>query len=144
MFKFYNVAICSVVRLVATRVCKVREKDKSSEQFEFVVVFEKFARRERAIGKMFFILVDDRDILQFSAEQLRFITKEHLLQSFQRYVEHLWNKLPEHLKTDPEVRGYRRCDKHYNQPWQRTHIDGPAPYVKDCNFCQKWRVTQSS
>ena len=32
---------------------------------------------------------------------------------------------------------YRRCQEHYNQPWQRTHIDSPAPYVKDCDLCKR-------
>jgi len=50
-------------------------------------------------------------------------------------IEHVWDKLPEHVKTDSEIRTYRRCD--YNQPWQRTHIDDPAPKIKDCSECQR-------
>ncbi|KYN26859.1 hypothetical protein ALC57_03760 [Trachymyrmex cornetzi] len=49
------------------------------------------------------------------------------------YIDRVWDKLPEHVKADSEVRTYRRCDEHYNQPWQRTHIDGPAPKIKDCS-----------
>ena len=59
------------------------------------------------------------DILKLSAEELTYVPKVILLKKFGHYVEHLWNKLPEHIKADPEVQGYRRCDEHYNQPWQR-------------------------
>lgn len=86
-----------------------------------------------SVGKMFFVLADD--ILRLSAEELRFIPKVILLQEFGQYVDRLWEKLPEHLTADREVQGYRRCFKHYNQPWQRDHIDGPTPYVKDCVIC---------
>ena len=79
------------------------------------------------------IVVDD--ILRLSAEELAYVPKVILLKNFGHYVKHLWEKLPQHIKADPEVQGYRRCQKHYNQPWQRTHIDGPAPYKKDCDLC---------
>ena len=75
------------------------------------------------------------NILQLSADELEYVPKVILLKNFGRYVEHLWERLPQHIKADPEVRGYRRYEKHYNQPWQRTHIDGPAPYRKDCDLC---------
>ncbi|XP_011687487.1 PREDICTED: uncharacterized protein LOC105449806 [Wasmannia auropunctata] len=39
-----------------------------------------------------------------------------------------YDALSEHIKADSEVQQYRRCLKHYNQPWQRTHVDGPAPF----------------
>ncbi|XP_011686369.1 PREDICTED: uncharacterized protein K02A2.6-like [Wasmannia auropunctata] len=45
--------------------------------------------------------------------------------------------LSEHIKADSEVQQYRRCLKHYNQPWQQTHIDGPAPFVKNCSECRR-------
>ena len=86
---------------------------------------------------MFFILSDERDILELTTEQLQYIPKVLLLEKFGRYVELVWNKLPEHLKTDAEVQGFRRCTEHYNQPWQRVHIDGPAPYRKDCALCSR-------
>ena len=86
---------------------------------------------ERAV-----IVLTDNNIVRLSKEELEYVPKVILLQNFGRYIEHLWDKLPEHLKADPEVRGYRRCLQHYNQPWQRDHIDGPAPYVRDCELCQ--------
>ena len=80
------------------------------------------------------IVVDD--ILKLSVRELEYVPKVILVKKFGQYVKHLWERLPQHIKADPEVRGYRRCQDHYNQPWQRTHIDGPAPYVKECHFCQ--------
>jgi len=53
------------------------------------------------------------------------------------YIEHVWDKLPEYVKADSEVRTYRHCDEHYNQPLQRAHIVGLAPKIKYCNECQR-------
>jgi len=41
--------------------------------------------------------------------------------SYGDYIEHVWDKLPEHVKADSEVRIYCCCVKHYNQPWQDAH-----------------------
>ncbi|EZA48028.1 hypothetical protein X777_14449 [Ooceraea biroi] len=65
-----------------------------------------------------------------------YVPKIILLQQYGDYIERLWDRLPEHLRLDPEVRRYRRCIAHYNQPWQDTHIDGPAPQIKDCSKCR--------
>ena len=87
---------------------------------------------ERAV-----IVLTDTNIVRLSKEELEYVPKVILLQNFGRYVERLWEKFPEHIKADPEVRGYRRCLQHYNQLWQRDHVDGPAPYVRDCELCQR-------
>jgi len=84
---------------------------------------------------MSLILLDSCDILTLTAEQLRYVPKIVLLQKFGYYVEFLWDRLPEHIKPDSEVQQYRRCLKHYNLPSQRTHIDSPAPLIKDCDEC---------
>ncbi|KYN28559.1 hypothetical protein ALC57_02017 [Trachymyrmex cornetzi] len=57
---------------------------------------------------MFFLLTNKREILDFTAEQLQYIPKILLLQEFENYEEILWDRLPNHLKTDPEV---QRCHK---------------------------------
>jgi len=51
------------------------------------------------------------------------------------YTDHVWDKLPEHVKADSKVRTYRRCDEHYNR--QQTHIDGPASKRKDSSECRR-------
>lgn len=86
---------------------------------------------------MFLALSHPSDILDLSAEQLQYLPKVVLLRVCGNYIDHVWDKLPEHIKADSEVRTYRRCYEHYNQPWQRTHIDGPAPRIKDCSECQR-------
>ena len=82
------------------------------------------------------------DIRDLRVEQLQYNcnTEVVLLCVYSDYIEHVWDKLPEHVKADSEVRTYRRCDEHYNQSWQRTHINGPASKIKDCNECQRHAV----
>ncbi|KYN15251.1 hypothetical protein ALC57_12518 [Trachymyrmex cornetzi] len=82
---------------------------------------------------MYLALHHPSDILDLSAEQLQYISKVVLLRVYGDYIYYVWNKLPGYLKVDSEVRTYRRWDEHYNPPWQRTHIDGPAPKIKDCS-----------
>ena len=86
---------------------------------------------------MYLVLCHPFDIQDLNAEQLQYIPKVVLLRVYGDYIDYVWDKLPEHVKADSEVQTYRRCDEHYNQPWQRTHIDGPAPKIKDCNECQR-------
>lgn len=93
----------------------------------------------RTVVVMSLILSDKRDILEWSAEELCLIPKNVLLRHFGDYVELLWDKLSDHLRADSEVQSYRRCLEHYNQPWQKTHIDGPTPLVKNCIVCQSTR-----
>jgi hypothetical protein len=85
---------------------------------------------------MFFILADGGNtISELTVEQLQFIPKIILLREFGNHIDYLWDKLPEHIKRDPEVYSYRRCLKHYNQTTQQLHIDGPGPLIKDCCKC---------
>ena len=87
--------------------------------------------------KMFVLLSSAFDLRGLSAEQLQYIPKIVLLQKCGNSIHYVWDKLPEHIKADPEVQTYRRCFEHYNQPWMRTHIDGPAPMIRDCSECQR-------
>ncbi|KYN27911.1 hypothetical protein ALC57_02687 [Trachymyrmex cornetzi] len=91
---------------------------------------------------MYFALCHPSDLLDLSAEQLQHIPKVVLLRVYDDYIDYVWNKLPQRVKVDSEVRTYRRCDEHYNQPWQRTHIDGPVPKIKDCTECQRRAATR--
>ena len=85
---------------------------------------------------MYLALYHPSDIQNLSAE-LQYIPKVVLLCVYGEYIEHVWDKFSEHVKADSEVQTYRRCDEHYNQPWQRTHIDGPTPKIKDCSECRR-------
>ena len=84
---------------------------------------------------MYLALSHPSDILDLSAEQLQYIPKVVLLHLYGYCIDRVWDKLPEHIKADSEVQTYRRCKEHYNQPWHQTHIDGPAPRIKDCSEC---------
>ena len=88
---------------------------------------------------MFLVPTDTRAILDLTVEQLQYLPKIVLLREFGDYVERLWDKLPEHLRADTEVQSYRVCLKHYNRSWQRTHIDGPPPLIRNCGECQSAR-----
>jgi len=86
---------------------------------------------------MFFTLSDNSNIICYlTSEQLQFIPKIILLREFGNRLDYLWNKLPEHIKQDPEVQSYRRCLEHYNQPSQQLHIDGLPPLIKNCYKCK--------
>ncbi|KYN11797.1 hypothetical protein ALC57_16044 [Trachymyrmex cornetzi] len=73
---------------------------------------------------MFFLLMNKREILDFTAEQLQYIPKILLLQEFENYVEILWDRLPNHLKTDPEVQRCRLLNKTINALPFEVHIPG--------------------
>lgn len=79
--------------------------------------------------------MNKREILSLTAEQLEFIPKVVLLRDFERFVDLLWYRLPERLRTDPEVQRCRACLEHHNRSWQQTHIDGPPPMIKECTEC---------
>lgn len=82
-----------------------------------------------------FLLVSD--IGNLTSEQLEYIPKIILLREFHKHIDDLWDRLPEHIRADPEIRQYPRCLEHYNRPWQRTHIDGPTPLIRDCGECRR-------
>jgi len=83
---------------------------------------------------MFLMVSDNRDIQSLTAEQLKYILKVVLLREFRNCIDQLWDRLSEHIRADLEIQ-YRRCLKHYNLSCQ-THIDGPAPLIKNCSECQ--------
>lgn len=40
------------------------------------------------------------------------------------------------IEKQNELKEYLQCLKHYNQPGQRDHIDGPPSIRKNCNSCR--------
>ncbi|KYM96687.1 hypothetical protein ALC62_12651 [Cyphomyrmex costatus] len=82
---------------------------------------------------MLLIVSDNCDVHSLTAEELKYIPKIILLREFKNYIDRLWDRLPEYIKADSEVQQHRRCLKHYNLPCHRSHIDGPAPFIKDCS-----------
>lgn len=86
---------------------------------------------------MSFILFDSDSLLGLSKEELEYIPKVVLLKYYSRDIHYVWDKLPSHIKVDPEVQSYRRCLVHYNRPDQRSHIDGPPPMIRNCYICMR-------
>jgi len=53
---------------------------------------------------MYLALCHPSDIRDLSTEQLQYIPKVVLLRVYDDYIEYVWDKLPEHMKADSEVR----------------------------------------
>jgi len=83
-----------------------------------------------------FLVSDKCDVHSLTAKELEYIPKIILLQKFKNYIDQLWDKLLEHIKADSKLQQHHRCLKHCNLPCHRSHIDGPAPFVKNCCKCQ--------
>jgi len=49
------------------------------------------------------------------------------------YIEYVWDKLPEYVKADSNLSSLRRA---LQSAW-RTHIDDPAPKIKDYSKCRE-------
>ncbi|KYQ47381.1 hypothetical protein ALC60_13599 [Trachymyrmex zeteki] len=79
---------------------------------------------------MFLIISDDLHSL--TSKELEYIPKIIMLREFENFIDVLWDRLPEHIRADSEVQRYCRCLKHYNLSSHQTHIDGPAPLIKNC------------
>lgn len=102
----------------------------------FVSYICEIGRSIPSVIEMFVLPTNRREILALTAEQLQYVPKIVLLNRYHAYVEQLWDRLPEYLKADREVQSYRACLEHYNRPWQRTHIDGPPPLIRNCGECR--------
>ncbi|KYQ56632.1 hypothetical protein ALC60_04434 [Trachymyrmex zeteki] len=67
----------------------------------------------------------------FHARRLKNLTSPHIVTCARNRF------LPEHIRADSEVQRYHRCLKHYNLPSHQTHINGPAPLIKNCGECHR-------
>ncbi|EFN72547.1 hypothetical protein EAG_05411 [Camponotus floridanus] len=52
---------------------------------------------------MFILVVNDSDILGLGVDQLQYVPKKLLLDNNSDFVDRLWDKLPMHLKDDPDA-----------------------------------------
>lgn len=84
---------------------------------------------------MALLVVNKSTLHSATAEELEYVPKILLLRDYADEVGIIWDRLPAHIKADPEVQSYRRCLKHYNLPTQRDHIDGPPPMIRECSEC---------
>ena len=88
---------------------------------------------------MLLIVSDNCDVYNLTAKELEYIPKIILLREFKNYIDHLWDRLFEHIKADSEIQRHR-CLKYNNLSSHQSHIDGPAPFIKNCSECQQKRA----
>lgn len=81
---------------------------------------------------------------ELSKAELKTISKSKLLKYWGTQIHLLWDRLPAHLRADPEVALYLPCMEHWNTPDMRTHIDGPAPRRWQCEKCHSKVVIHAS
>ncbi|KYN43222.1 hypothetical protein ALC56_02406 [Trachymyrmex septentrionalis] len=84
---------------------------------------------------MFVIVSDNCDVHSLTAKELEYVPKIILLQKFKNYMDQLCYRL-KYIKADSEVQQHRRCLKHCNLPCYHSHIDGLAPFIKNCCECR--------
>lgn len=76
------------------------------------------------------------NITEMLAEDIAYLRKDFLLQFASYKIEEIWNKLPEIMKEDEEIKKCRRCREHYNIVAQDyDFFDGPIPMIKNCSLC---------
>ncbi|RLU18819.1 hypothetical protein DMN91_009176 [Ooceraea biroi] len=77
---------------------------------------------------MFLLLPEDRLICRLTSEQIQYVPKIILLERYGDYVEGLWDRLPEHLRRDPEVQRLHRGEDCV--PWFVGELGDLARRVK--------------
>lgn len=73
-----------------------------------------------------------------SARQLENMPKEVMIALASDEIALVWNKLPEHMKSDKELLKYQYCNEHYNNE-NKSDVDegdGPAPKKLFCCYCK--------
>lgn len=77
---------------------------------------------------------DTGSLTQLTTADLACLPKSFLLRYCGRVIDQAWPRLPDHLKNDSEIAGYRKCFRHHNIG--ECQVDGPPPMIKDCHICQ--------
>lgn len=72
---------------------------------------------------------------ELTASELESLPKAFLLKYYSGFINYLWDRLPERLQCDSEIASYRKCNDHFNQPWEWAHVDAPGPTRRDCEKC---------
>ena len=70
-----------------------------------------------------------------NVEDIVRLPKEFVLKSSDRDIHHIWYKLPDEWRQDPDFLQCRRCYDHF-PTGGRTQIDGPPPMIKNCVTCK--------
>jgi len=73
--------------------------------------------------------------LKMSTSLIKYLPKYFIL-NHNEDIEHVYDKLPESLKTDYEIMMNLRCSEHYQRSDLEDDFDGPNPKRKHCYFCR--------
>ena len=93
---------------------------------------------DRSIKIMFFISSNDNNsIVNFSTEELKYISKYVLINYFERDIQYLFDKLPEHLRYDSDIHACLPCRTHRSS--HTVPFSTPA-LIKYCSKCQQLKL----
>lgn len=76
---------------------------------------------------------------KMTAKQLEHMPKEVMIALAPNEIALVWNKLPEHIKSDVDVLKYQYCTEHYSSSSSNLDVDegdGPAPRRLFCCYCK--------
>ncbi|MBT0716583.1 hypothetical protein DOLIC_00054 [Dolichomitus sp. PSUC_FEM 10030005] len=77
-----------------------------------------------------------KDPRKLTRSELQNIPKQMLLKHFGSFISYLWDKLPDHIKSDNDVLLYLPCYTHYRTSNLRDYIDGSEPpQRRKCTVC---------
>lgn len=66
---------------------------------------------------------------------IKYLPKEFII-SYVGYLESIYDKLPPHFQSDPDILNNLRCKEHYQFVTKGDEIDGPVIKRKYCHFCR--------
>lgn len=74
---------------------------------------------------------------KMTAEQLENMPKEVMIWSAANEIAFVWDKLPNHIKSDPDMAKYQFCFEHCNNTQvDRDEGDGPMQRKLFCCYCK--------
>lgn len=110
--------------------CPKEERDKIKRMANSLRVFSKY-----------------RTLTKLTKEQLADFPKEVMITCAPHEIAWVWDKLPEHLKSDIDILKYQYCLEHYSDDntSQSTDVnDGPVPRKFLCCYCNVRDITVAS
>lgn len=70
-------------------------------------------------------------------EQVKYLTKRHLLRFSPGEILYVWDHLPEKFQNDKDIQLRRPCYEHFNVPEDSVNFDGLPPAKADCYKCRR-------
>lgn len=74
---------------------------------------------------------------EMNKDELKRMPKEVIIACCSHEIALVWDKLPDDLKNDTDIKQYQFCDEHYNHA-EDINVDvndGPPPKRMFCSFC---------